>query len=68
MLVGVMLSSILCDMATSNRQMVRLDRDVVRALKIVAAQRGTTIQALVETAVLQWCKRYGKDVPSKPVA
>lgn len=37
--------------------MVRLDAEVVAQLKIVAAQRRTTVQALVERAVLQWCRR-----------
>jgi predicted HicB family RNase H-like nuclease len=44
-------------MPTSKTKMVRLDADVIDQLKVVAAQRKTTVQTLVETAVLQWCRR-----------
>jgi len=37
--------------------MVRLDAEVVHQLKLVAVARRTTVQALVERAVAQWCKR-----------
>ena len=37
--------------------MVRLDADVVDLLKITAAKRRTTVQALVSTALLSWCRR-----------
>jgi hypothetical protein len=37
--------------------MVRLDADVADLLKVTAARRKTTVQALVAVALLQWCRR-----------
>ena len=49
--------SILVYMTTASTKMVRLDADVVDWLKVTAARRKTTVQALVWMALLQWCSR-----------
>jgi hypothetical protein len=44
---------------------VELDREVVKAAKIVAAQEGITLKAYVERAMLAWCTRWPKTAPAK---
>jgi hypothetical protein len=45
---------------------VELDREVVKAAKVVAAQEGITLKAYVERAMLAWVIRWPKGVqPTK---
>lgn len=44
-------------MSDASTKLVRINAEVHRHLKVVAAQRGVTEQQLLERAVLDWCKR-----------
>ena len=42
---------------TDKRATLMVDPKIRKLLKEVAASRQTTVQALTETALLQWCRR-----------
>lgn len=46
--------------ATGTTKSVRLDEQVAQELKVLAAARGTTVQALVESALLSWCRAQAR--------
>lgn len=41
---------------------VQLDREVVRNAKIVAAEQGTTLKSIVETALLAYLIRWPRGI------
>lgn len=42
---------------TRPRSTVHIDYEVLRLLKVVAAERETTVKALTEKALMEWAKR-----------